>query len=167
MSNSSGTNVQSGNSGGDVSASQLISGGASFFSLGTDLRASQAQAAGLLRSSQDIEQNARVEQVNAEAAKNELQRRLNTTLANNAAALSIANVDPTSGSARQIQEQSVGEFNNAFMNTDLNSRIRVAQLKRAAAQARADSASVEKTGRTRFMIGAVSSIAKFASAGAF
>lgn len=149
------------------SASQLISGGASFFTLAMDLRASKTAARGLESQAGDIEQNARIEKINADAAKNVLQQRLNTTLANNSAALSVANVDPTSGSARLIQEQSVGEFNTAFFNTDLNSRIRVSQLKRQAAQAREDAHDVRKTGRTRFLIGGVTSIAKFAAGGGF
>ena len=163
--NSSGTTVQSSKP--EFSAAQLISGGASFFSMGLDRQQSQATAGGLRSSAADLEQNARVEQVNAEAAKNELQRRLNSTLANNAAALSIANVDPTSGSARIIQEQSVSEGNRGFMETDLNSRIRVSQLKRQAAQARADASAAEKGGRQRMLINFAASGARFASGGAF
>jgi hypothetical protein len=166
MTTSSGQNFDSTTQQGP-SSSQLISGGTSFFTLFSDLDASKTQAGGLESQAQDLEQNARVEKVNADAAKNVLQQRLNTTLANNAAALSVSKADPTSGSARLIQEQSVGEFNTAFFNTDLNSRIRVAQLKRQAEQARQDAADVRKAGRTRFLIGGVTSIAKFAAGGAF
>lgn len=165
--NSSGTNVQSGNSKPEFSSAQLISGGASFFTMFSDRQQSIEAARGLRTSAQDIEQNARVEKVNADATKNELQRRLNATLADNAAALSIANVDPTSGSARLIQEQSVGEFNTAFMNTDLNSRIRVSQLKRQAAQARADASAVNRAGKTKMLIDFGTSVGKFAASGAF
>jgi hypothetical protein len=167
MSTSSGTTVQSNSGKQDISSSQLISGGASFFTMFSDRQQSLEAAKGLRSSAQDLEQNARVEKVNADATKNELQRRLNTTLANNAAALSIANVDPTSGSARLIQEQSEGEFNTAFFNTDLNSRIRVAQLKRQAAQARTDASAVNRAGKTKLLIDFGTSIAKFAAGGAF
>lgn len=163
--NSSGTTVQSSDQG--PSTAQLISGGTSFFSMFTDRQQSIEASRGLRSTAQGIEQNARVEKVNADATKNELQRRLGQTLADNAAALSIANVDPTSGSARLVQEQSVGEFNNAFMQTDLNSRIRVSQLKRQAAQARADAAAVNRAGKTKMLLDFGTSIAKFSARGAF
>ncbi len=161
--NDTSTTVQ--NKGSDFSASQLIAGGASFFNLATQKSQSQATEAGLLSQANELEGNLRVEKVSADAAANVLRTRLNQTLANNAAAFSTANMDPTSGSARVIQQQSVSEANRGFFEGDLNSRIRVSTLKRQAAQAREDAHAVRKAGRQQFMIGGATMIAKAASGG--
>lgn len=148
------------------SASQIISGGAGMFSFFTQLQQSKVAASSLESQATEHELNAKVEEVNARATGNALRERLNETLANNAAAFSTSRVDPTSGSARIIQEQSVSEGNRGFFETKLNSRVRVAALKRQAAQAREDANAVRKAGRKNFLIGGVTTIAKFVASGA-
>jgi hypothetical protein len=176
MSSSSGTTVQQGGttqaagttSGSSTapSASQIIAGGSSMFSFFTQLQQSKATARNLESQAIELDTNAKVEEVNARAAANMLRERLNQNLANNAAAFSTAGVDPTSGSARVIADQSVGEANRGFFENDLNSRIKVAALKRQAAQAREDAHAVRKSGRQQFLIGGVTTIARAVAMGA-
>jgi hypothetical protein len=155
------------NSSNEVSASQIISGASAGYGLFAQRDASRNRAAGFRTQASELEANARVEKINADAAANVLRERLNQTLANNAAAFSVGNIDPTSGSARIIQQQNIAEANRGFFETDLNSRIRVSALKRQAAQARQNASAELKAGRKNFIIGGVTTIAKFASGGSF
>lgn len=148
------------------SAAEIVSGAASGFGVLTNLMRTRAEAQGLEARAAESDQNARVEGVNAEATKNVIRRRLNETLANNAAALSASGIDPTSGSARVVQEQSVSAGNKAFFETDLNARIRVAALKRQAEQLRQAAKEERRAGRRQATLGLISTGLRFMGGGA-
>lgn len=148
------------------SAAEIVSGAASGFGVLTNLMRTRAEAQGLEARAAESDQNVRVEGVNAQATKNAVRQRLNETLANNAAALSASGIDPTSGSARVVQEQSVSAGNKAFFETDLNARIRVAALKRQAEELRKAARDTRKTGALQAKLGIVSTWLKIGSMGA-
>lgn len=148
------------------SAAEIISGVASGFGVLTQLQQSRVRAKSLLGQSAEAEQNARIEGVNADVTKNLIRRRLNETLANNSAALSASGVDPTSGSARVVQEQSRSAANKAFFDTDLNARIRVAALKRQAKELRQAAREERKAGKRNAVLGLVKTGFQIAGMGA-
>lgn len=149
-----------------ISAGEIISGAASGFGILANLAKSRAQAKSLEQQASRTDANAQVERVNADATQNLIRSRLNETLAANQAALSVSGIDPTSGSARLVQERSVSAGNKAISETDTNARIRVAALRREAEQLRQAARDTRKSAKSSAKLGILTTALNIYGSGA-